>query len=110
MTDKQQDKITDKPDKLTDKPPLAKRQQDIVQDMIDDVKEDPWLNLVTVASILHVHPSTVGRWVDEGILKHSVIGKLPKVRKSDLLAFIDNTELSTKAVAKATLQESEHGN
>ena len=90
---------------MTEKPPAGKRQQEIVQDLIDEAKEDPWLNLTTVATILQVHQTTVGRWVEEGILKHRIIGKLPKVRKSDLLAFIENTELKTKETAKESIKE-----
>jgi excisionase family DNA binding protein len=96
---------------MADKAPAGKRQQDIVQDLLEESKEDPWLNLVTVATILQVHPSTVGRWVDEGILKHNVIGKLPRVRKSDLLAFIEHTNLSSKDQARVSIEETtEDGN
>lgn len=86
------------------KPPVGKRQQDLVQDLIDEATEDPWLNLTSVAKILHVHPSTVSRWCDEGIMKSRVIGKLPKVKKSDLIAFLENTEIPTKQIAQAELE------
>lgn len=54
---------------------------------------DPLLNMATVAKAVGKHPSTVRSWVDSGLIDTVRCGKLPKIRKSDLVKLLSGTKL-----------------
>jgi excisionase family DNA binding protein len=55
---------------------------------------DPLLNLATVAKAVGKHPTTVRAWVDSGLIEVVKVGRLPKIRKSDLVKLLEGSKLS----------------
>lgn len=79
----------------------GKAQADLISN-VNGHDADPLLNLTTIARALGKHPTTIARWVDDGILPFVKIGPLRKVRKSSLekilasSAMAENTEISIR--------------
>ena len=57
---------------------------------------DDLISSTDAATLLHVATMTVRRWINEGQLPAYRIGKLYKVRKADVVAFIDASRLNHK--------------
>lgn len=61
--------------------------------------KDPFLNITVVAKALGRHQTTVGRWVADGAIKSVLMPNgLRKIRRSVLVAWLEQTEFSTEEV------------
>jgi len=49
---------------------------------------DQWLTIKEISARLSLHPNTVARYVQEGRLRGSKVGKSYRIRESDLLTFV----------------------
>ncbi len=58
-----------------------------------------------VAQILQVHPFTVLKFIKQGKLKASKLGRVYRIRKSDVDKFLDNQIEQTQASKPAPLQK-----
>jgi excisionase family DNA binding protein len=56
--------------------------------------DDPILNLSTVADALGKSPTTIGRWIEEGVIPHiRMPNGLAKVRRSQLVDWLGTTAI-----------------
>lgn len=53
-----------------------------------DLPQKPFFRLGEVAELCEVHIKTVYRWIEEGLLRVSVVGKSKRVSRPDLYAFL----------------------
>jgi len=61
--------------------------------------EDPLLTISEVARQIGKHPSTISRWVSDGLLQAiRMPSGLPAVRKSDLNAFLGSSAIGKQVV------------
>ena len=49
-------------------------EQDMVNAMTNDNQDSEMLTVGEVSELLHLHPNTIRRWVDEGLIKAYRIG------------------------------------
>jgi excisionase family DNA binding protein len=73
---------------------MAKDQGKSQRDLIADIsthEKDPLLHLTTVGRCIGRDGRTIGRWIDEGLLKAVRVGKLYKVRKSEVARILENS-------------------
>lgn len=66
----------------------AKSQRDLIADL-NTHENDPLLHLTTVGKCIGRDGRTVARWIEEGLLKAVRVGKLYKVRKSEVAKLLD---------------------
>lgn len=68
------------------------------------VQDDPILTVYEAAAVLRCHSVTLYRLVESGELKAARLGRVLRVRQSDLFALFDSKEQSTMnaPTAKAT--------
>ena len=59
--------------------------------------EDPYMSLSEVARHVGKHPTTIMRWVADGLLEVVRVGPLPKIRRSTLAKFLGGSALTPKA-------------
>ena len=61
------------------------------KDMVDIIQMDNMLTVTEVAALLHVHPNTLRRWSDEGLIRAYRITMRGdrRFRRQDIARFLD---------------------
>ncbi len=55
------------------------------------LKNEELLSATEVAEMLNVHPITIGKWLREGTIKGSKLGKIWRVKRSEVEAFFERS-------------------
>lgn len=62
-----------------------------------NLPDETWLTISQITARLQLHPNTIARYIREGRLKGSKVGKVYRVREQDLLAFMEQFTASDRA-------------
>ena len=69
---------------------------------LDELSRPEFLTVAQVANILQVSPRQVYRWVDGGQLPAIRLGRIVRIHRSDLNAFIDRLRTNKNHLSDAS--------